>query len=369
MYIRFLIVHLPDLSTLVKHLLLTAGLLVAAFSSHAQVGIGTSTPKAFLNVAPGKTVLFGEDTTGLGTRFVWHASLGALRANTVTPYLLLHYPLPDVVGKYSFASGLDTKASGLASTALGYDNKSIGSYTTTIGAANIADQWGATAIGVLAEARGGNSLALGYRVKATGHRSSALGTHVSTNNQEGSFIIGDGLFSMVNNLVNNTAPDQMKMKFNGGYEFYTSNSLEIGMSLPSGGNSWSVISDSTRKENFRSADGASFLRKISQMRLGSWNYKGQNSKQHRHYGPMAQDFYAAFGKDELGTIGEEKSINQADFDGVNLIAIKALIEKVEKLEAENSKLRGENADLHKETASLKSDIDWIKKQLGGLAQK
>ncbi len=38
------IVQLPDLSTLVKHFLLTAGLLVAALSSHAQVGIGTSTP-------------------------------------------------------------------------------------------------------------------------------------------------------------------------------------------------------------------------------------------------------------------------------------------------------------------------------------
>ena len=99
-------------------------------------------------------------------------------------------------------------------------------------------------------------------------------------------------------------------------------------------------------------------------------------KQHRHYGPMAQDFYAAFGKDELGTIGEDKSINQADFDGVNPIAIKALIEEVNQLKAENSKLRSKastleehNANLQKETASLKSDIDWIRNRLSGLAQK
>ena len=69
------------------------------------------------------------------------------------------------------------------------------------------------------------------------------------------------------------------------------------------------------------------------MRLGSWNYKGQNVKHYRHYGPMAQDFFAAFGHDALGTIGEDKSINQADFDGVNLIAIQALIRENQELKA------------------------------------
>jgi hypothetical protein len=39
---------------------------------------------------------------------------------------------------------------------------------------------------------------------------------------------------------------------------------------------------------------------------------------------MAQDFYAAFGKDDLGEIGCDTLINQQDFLGVNLIAIRAL---------------------------------------------
>ena len=51
---------------------------------------------------------------------------------------------------------------------------------------------------------------------------------------------------------------------------------------------------------------------------------------------MAQDFYAAFGHDGVGSIGVKTSINQADFDGVNLIAIQALYHRVQALEADNA---------------------------------
>ncbi|GGM74576.1 hypothetical protein GCM10010967_02540 [Dyadobacter beijingensis] len=99
------------------------------------------------------------------------------------------------------------------------------------------------------------------------------------------------------------------------------------------------------------------------MRLGSWNYKGQNMKQNRHYGPMAQDFFTAFGHDELGVIGEDKSINQADFDGVNLIAIQALIKEVEALKAENKGLKLAETSLKAETQSLKAKMEQFEKQL------
>jgi hypothetical protein len=56
----------------------------------------------------------------------------------------------------------------------------------------------------------------------------------------------------------------------------------------------------------------------------TWNYIGQDIKTLRHYGPMAQDFYGAFGKDDFGEIGCDTMINQQDFLGVNLIAIQAL---------------------------------------------
>ena len=175
------------------------------------------------------------------------------------------------------------------------------------------------------------------------------------------------------------------MRFGGGYTFYTGSNIASqpsapGAELKANQTSWSVLSDSTRKENFRYSDGVSFLKKISAIRLGSWNYKGQDVKQYRHYGPMAQDFFAAFGHDELGVVGDDKSINQADFDGVNLIAIQALIKEVEALKAENKMLKNseavlkdkselleiDTASLKMETASMKTEMQQFKKQLSVL---
>jgi Chaperone of endosialidase len=109
------------------------------------------------------------------------------------------------------------------------------------------------------------------------------------------------------------------------------------------------------KEKVTLTDGEDFLKKISLMKLGSWNYISQNPLKQRHYGPMAQDFYAAFGKDEFGTIGNDTTINSADFDGVNLIAIQALekrTQKIEKLEKENEELRKMMLQLRKEMDEL-----------------
>lgn len=185
----------------------------------------------------------------------------------------------------------------------------------------------------------------------------------------GSFIIGDNSVSL-GSYYATTANHQMVMHFAGGYLLYTGsgqqNNSPSGIQLQPNSNAWSVISDSTRKENFRTINGALFLKKISGMRLGSWNYKGQDVKQYRHYGPMAQDFFAAFGHDELGVIGEDKSINQADFDGVNLIAIQALIKEVEALKAENKSLKRAEMSMKAETQSLKEKMQQFEKQLSTL---
>ena len=78
------------------------------------------------------------------------------------------------------------------------------------------------------------------------------------------------------------------------------------------------------------------LNKIAALQLSTWNYKAQLDKASRHYGPMAQDFFAAFGKDELGTIGCDSLINQQDFLGVNLIAVQALEKRTTELQKENN---------------------------------
>jgi hypothetical protein len=95
------------------------------------------------------------------------------------------------------------------------------------------------------------------------------------------------------------------------------------------------------------------------LNLTSWNYKQQNPQIFRHYGPMAQDFYAAFGKDRYGAIGNDTTINSADFDGVNLIAIQALekrTQKIRALEAANAALKQEQVELKLRLEKLEAAI-------------
>ena len=63
------------------------------------------------------------------------------------------------------------------------------------------------------------------------------------------------------------------------------------------------------------------LERISQMTLGSWNYKEHDPSQFRHYGPTAQEFFAAFGDDALGTVGANTTINNGDMAGIMMIVI------------------------------------------------
>ncbi|SFF22430.1 tail fiber domain-containing protein [Spirosoma endophyticum] len=357
-----------------KQIFLFTLALLGSTTLQAQVGIGTTTPNAFFNVADGKDVLFGqtlswqvEDDDSDRSKLIWYASKGAFRAGNVS------YTKWDIaqVGNSSMALGSNNVASGNNSVAIGTGSTASGSLAIVVGRTNIASGFHAMAMGENLTSSGNNSVALGNNntasgpsaivigqfSTASGNNSVALGSGVSTNGKTGSFILGD--FAQNNSSLAsyaNTAFNQMMMRFEGGYMLYTTapanQTSAIGVRVGAGSNAWQTISDSTRKENFRFANGADFLQKISQMRLGSWNYKGQDVKQYRHYGPMAQDFFAAFGHDELGVIGEDKSINQADFDGVNLIAIQALIR-------ENQELKAKLATFEEREKSIQSRLDKI----------
>jgi regulator of replication initiation timing len=92
------------------------------------------------------------------------------------------------------------------------------------------------------------------------------------------------------------------------------------------------------------------------MRLGSWNYKFQNAKIFRHYGPMAQEFYKAFGNDGIGKIGCDTLINSADIDGVMMIGIQALEKRSASLAAANNNLQMENAALQKKMTDMQDQL-------------
>jgi Chaperone of endosialidase/Head domain of trimeric autotransporter adhesin len=264
----------------------------------------------------------------------------------------------DASGDRSTALGFATIASGNVATAIGLNTTASGSYSTAMGSNTIASGRNSTAMGETTVASGNESTAMGYFTTSSGDRSTAIGSYVSTNDNTGALIIGDYSTSTI---LNSTIPNSFRARFDGGYRFYTSAAAITSESclLAGGSNAWSTTSDVRTKENFEAVNGEDFLRKISLMNLTSWNYKKQNPQTFRHYGPMAQDFYAAFGKDKYGNIGNDTTINSSDFDGVNLIAIQALekrTQKIHQLETDNTKLQKEVDDLKMRLQKLEAII-------------
>jgi len=86
-------------------------------------------------------------------------------------------------------------------------------------------------------------------------------------------------------------------------------------------------SDRNAKENFAPVSSSEVLERVASLPITTWNFKEAPGA--RHMGPMAQDFYAAFG---LG--GSDKTITTVDPDGVALAAIQGLNQKLERQAAQ-----------------------------------
>jgi hypothetical protein len=71
---------------------------------------------------------------------------------------------------------------------------------------------------------------------------------------------------------------------------------------------------------------------------------------------MAQDFFAAFGHDGIGTIGTDTTITSTDMDGILMIAAQALEKRTVEQKKEIQALRGENADLKARLVALERRV-------------
>ena len=260
----------------------------------------------------------------------------------------------------SFASGFQTISGGYASTSMGNNTNASGYVSTALGNSTNASGYTATAMGNGTIASGFASTAMGYNTTAFGNNATAMGNNTNAY-YEGSFVIGDSPNSSSSLFSPNL--NTFSSRFRNGYYLYTSSNLASGAILYGGNNSWSTISDSTKKENFLPIDGENVLKKIANMRTVTWNYKGQDPKKFRHYGPMAQEFFSAFGRDKLGVIGNDTTIASADFDGINFTAIKALEKRTSELQTENELLKKRLAILEKSSSEimvLKAQMEQLK---------
>ncbi|MDR6803503.1 hypothetical protein J2Y45_000773 [Dyadobacter sp. BE34] len=319
--------------------------LISCTMVFAQLGVGTNLPQARLHVYNGTFLsqtpkldpqtspfydMVNFDDDSVHHAFKWMPEKSALRA--VGSSIYSNTLDPTKVGKFTVTSGFDTFATGLGASARGLRASATALATFASGQTTVASY--------------DLSFAQGYFTNANGLHCVTIGTNLSNNYTTGAFVMGHSSFSF-----QNTNDHQFRMSFEGGYRFYSSNLLISGVMLPAGANAWSMISDVAKKEKFIAVDGRKFLQKIEAMPLPSWNYKGQDPKPFRHYGPMAQDFFRAFGSDACGAIGTDTTINQADLDGVTLIAIQTLARETEELQKVNDDLEKELAALRRRIAS------------------
>ncbi len=109
-------------------------------------------------------------------------------------------------------------------------------------------------------------------------------------------------------------------------------------------------SDRNLKANFEAVDGPAVLARLATLPVQTWNYKSDDVSI-RHMGPMAQDFYAAFG---VGR--DDKYINSVDADGVQMAAIQALYQTVQEQKVELTTLETESAAQREQIANLQAQV-------------
>jgi hypothetical protein len=330
---------------------------------------------------------------GSGTRFMWYGTKGATRGGYVNGtqwddanigyYSTAFGSNARASGDYGFASGKDVVAANMSSTAMGEFCTASGAASLALGYyAHTNARQGSFVFSDRSVVDDGNfvtdesfraTVNHSFNVRATGgyyfYTNTAVNTGLrlshltASNNSYGSFVWTDRSSDVA---VNPTAQNQTIFRSSGGYYLYSNASLSSGVTVAPGGGSWTTISDRRKKENFREIDVESILKKVAGLPLTNWNYKTQPATQ-RHIGPMAQDFYAAF---QLDGVGSDTTINTADIDGINMAAIQALEKRTAQLQKENeelkSRLEEHTAQLQQAGEAYKTNLEAINKRMAAM---
>ena len=125
--------------------------------------------------------------SGADTRLMWIPSRSAFRVGTA---LYNEWDAANI-GLFSFASGINSTASGSYSTAMGYTTTASGYASTAIGIGTLASGTFSTAMGYLATANGSYSTAMGYKTIADKEYSTVIGKY-NVSHGSAIFIVGNG---------------------------------------------------------------------------------------------------------------------------------------------------------------------------------
>jgi hypothetical protein len=265
-----------------------------------------------------------------------------------------------VSGNDSFlgAGDLNTVASNESFLGSGENNtiNSAASYASILGGsrnavsgeyASILGGFGNAAIGSYAIVAGGDgNLATGIVSFAGGYHADAA--------HNGSFVWSDYVSGSAQ--AKDTAADQFIARASGGTYFYSNEAMTAGVQLTPGSGAFASLSDRNAKTGIVPLDDDSVLAKVAALPVSSWSYKTENGV--RHIGPMAQDFYAAFG---VGA--DDRHITSIDEDGIALAAIKALHRENSQLHANLVRVRNDVAARDAELATQHGQIATLQRRM------
>jgi hypothetical protein len=283
----------------------TAGNQISATDSFIGAGDQNSiaAPEGFVGGGFANSILNTGGATGGQYAFV-----GGGYQNSIQPY---------VKGGAEYgvlAGGADNIVYGIAATiGGGVNNRANGEYATIPGGRN------------------NNANGIGSFAAGTGARAAGNGTFVWSDNASTA-------------SLQSTANYQFLARASGGYYLYSNAAASVGVKLAPGSGAWASLSDRAAKTRVRPLDDADVLAKVAGLPVDSWQYRSEDASI-RHVGPMAQDFYRAFGVGE-----DDRHITSIDEDGVALAAIKAL-------HAENQSLRARLAGQGERLSVLERRLD------------
>lgn len=304
--------------------------------------------------------------------------------------------LSTAMGDSTVASGVNSTAAGQFATASGVNSTAMGFNTTASGAAAVAMGAGARAVHdrTFVWADSGldpmQSTAPGqFIIRAGG------GVGINTNDPKGAALAVNGDATSSGNISFGSTTRQMlnlwstnygigvqsaSLYFrcnnggaNDGFIWYMGGTHNDAYANPGGGvelmhlikgalyvnGTLASTSDRNVKENFAPVNPADVLEKVVSLPITRWNYKNDTATS--HLGPVAQDFYAAFG---VGP--DDKHITTVDESGVALAAIQGLNEKVE---VRNQRSESTLQELRAENAALKARLERLEKLLSTQREK
>jgi hypothetical protein len=313
--------------------------------NNSVTGMGGTVPGGIGNYANGPNSFAAgtyAQAFGVGS-FVWADSQGTAFSDTDDNQFLIRAQGGVGINKNNPATALDVYGTASATMFAG-GSIGLGTGSPSFAVDVLANQAVARLITT------NNSNGADIELKNTSSSASILGA-INFNNAANGYP-GQIAYSSGNTM-------SFRVAGNGSAMLLTSSSLTVNGTVV-------VSSDRNVKQDIQPVDSRSMLEKVSQLPVATWAYT--NDPGTKHLGPMAQDFYAAF-----GTGVDDRHIAVVDEGGVALAAIQGLNEKVEsgkqKAETQMDQLAARSQRLETENAELKARLEKLEQlmteKLGG----